>query len=177
MNIPRSRLAATQLTLLVLATAACRGRSASTQQTSQPTTTDAAAATSEQPMVGGAGTASAFACIEPGQCPELESLPHHGSIVGTALSTSEIQQTMREKSSDVRICYEAALKSDASLQGTVATTFEILPDGRVTNVAATGVSDGLELCVVAALKTLRFRAHTGAGNIKVNFPFDLKQPK
>ncbi|MBK9069605.1 MAG: AgmX/PglI C-terminal domain-containing protein [Myxococcales bacterium] len=75
---------------------------------------------------------------------------------------------------DMRTCYEGLLVGQPTLAGTVVASFDIAPDGVVTQAAAKGVSRELETCVASAIKQIKFAIATdGAVHIKA-YPIEFK---
>ncbi len=77
------------------------------------------------------------------------------------VDTEHVERVLQRRKEAFQLCYEHALKSDASLSGTLLLDFDVGADGRVTD--ATVVKDEvasrpLARCVLATLGRIRFPA-------------------
>lgn len=95
---------------------------------------------------------------------------------GGALSQAEVERVVQQQRAFVkRRCWELALSTkakDAPSSARVVTSITIAPDGRVTNVSATGGDGypGLASCVAGQARAWKFPASEG-GTVNVPFVF------
>ncbi len=96
------------------------------------------------------------------------------SIVG-ALPTEVVKRIVRQHFSALRLCYEAELKKDPSLAGTVSTALLIDEEGVATSVEANGGSmtnPAVRECIVKVFASMSFPKPEG-GKVKVTYPIDF----
>ena len=95
-----------------------------------------------------------------------------GTSVNGRLPPEVIQRIVRQHFGQFRLCFEAGLRSNPSLQGRVGVRFAIDRTGAVS-FAADGGSDipdqGVVQCVVNGFRTLSFPAPEG-GTVSVSYP-------
>jgi hypothetical protein len=95
-----------------------------------------------------------------------------GTSVNGRLPPEVIQRIVRQHFGQFRLCYEAGLRANPSLQGRVGVRFAIDRSGAVS-FASDGGSDipdqGVVQCVVAGFRTLSFPAPEG-GTVAVSYP-------
>jgi hypothetical protein len=68
----------------------------------------------------------------------------------------ELQQAVHARSAQTNRCYEAALKDDPTLSGTVTLQIKIDATGRVISASADGLSESLQSCLVAQVRDIKF---------------------
>lgn len=94
-----------------------------------------------------------------------------------ALDKDIIRRVVRQHLAEVRTCYETGLQRDPALKGRASIQFTIAPTGEV---AAAVVADNtlkdatVGECIAAAVKTWKFPAPEGGGNVVVTYPFVLE---
>ena len=89
-----------------------------------------------------------------------------------------IADTVAKNRTDIRGCYEAALKRTA-IEGKVTITFTVDPSGKVSEARLTAeLSDfrdpGFSECATQAVKRIQFPASSRGRETTVNFPFHFK---
>ena len=100
------------------------------------------------------------------------TLCHLQAIVTGRLPPEAIQRIVRQNFGRFRACYEAGLREDPVLEGTVTTRFVIGRDGAVSNVANGGSSmtdPSVTACVLRAFYGLSFPQPEG-GIVTVTYP-------
>lgn len=87
------------------------------------------------------------------------------------LSQSQIAAVMRRKLKAIRSCYERALKRDRSLKGKVVIRFEIMENGRTSNIEFDDRmgSSAVVSCIRTRAKSWRFPRPDG-GSVFVAYP-------
>ena len=108
----------------------------------------------------------------------LSALPLSQDIIlEGGLGASVIQASIAKYISQVRACYEAGLKQEPGLTGTVTVHFVIGSQGTV-KIADIGRSTlgnhGVEDCITNRVVTWKFPKPVGGVDVKVNYPFLLK---
>jgi tetratricopeptide (TPR) repeat protein len=86
-----------------------------------------------------------------------------------------IQRIVRQNFGRFRLCYEAGLRVDPTLQGRITTKFTIKTDGSVSNITDGGStlpSEAVRRCVRTAFTGLSFPAPE-AGVVTVNYPINF----
>ena len=76
----------------------------------------------------------------------------------------------------MKFCYEQQLNSRPDLEGRVTTKFVISPTGSVQSAmvsSSTLKNQGVESCIVRAVRRWTFPAPDGGGVVVVNYPFLL----
>ncbi len=86
-----------------------------------------------------------------------------------------VPEVVREHIDEVRECYNDGLARDPTLAGRVAVNFVIGPDGHVVSAAIQqGIGDdGVEQCLIERVKTWKFPAPVGGGNVVITYPFNF----
>jgi hypothetical protein len=104
----------------------------------------------------------------------------NGRVEVTAgLPTEVVQRIARQNFGRFRLCYEAGLQRNASLAGTVATSFTIDPDGGVQGIDAKGESladAAMVTCVGRGFGTLTFPKPEGGKPMKVTYRVSFAPP-
>jgi TonB family protein len=87
-----------------------------------------------------------------------------------------VRTIVRAHLDEVRGCYNEGLGRDPKLAGRVAVTFVIGPDGHVASAQIEeGIGDdGVERCLVERVKTWKFPAPVGGGNVIISYPFNFR---
>ena len=68
-----------------------------------------------------------------------------------------IRRYVRKKLARIRNCYEKELLASPNLSGTVVTSFQISPSGKVQGVKAKGIGNSeVETCVAGAIESIQF---------------------
>jgi hypothetical protein len=83
---------------------------------------------------------------------------------------SDLSHLIQHHSGALKQCYEAARRRNPALRGAVMVAFDILKDGRVSAVRATGLDDRVAACVAKVIAAIRFPAVRHGGVIKVTYP-------
>ena len=73
----------------------------------------------------------------------------------------------------IRYCYEKHLLTDPTLAGTVTTTFVLTPEGAVLEITATGVSDGVALCIRDVVTRIKFPRFESL--LSITYPFHFRR--
>lgn len=79
-----------------------------------------------------------------------------------------LDRVVRARTRTLLRCYEQAMEVDPGVEGTATATFTIGRDGKVADVAVTGLTRESEACIVKTISTLRF-ARRGAA-VEVSYP-------
>ncbi len=90
------------------------------------------------------------------------------------LERAMIRRVIARNRHGVRHCYERALQHRPGLEGRVAVTFVVGPDGRVlvARVKDSGIGDrDVERCLLARVRRLTFPARKGRSVVEVTYPF------
>jgi hypothetical protein len=85
-----------------------------------------------------------------------------------------IRRYVRRHLAQISYCYEKVLVGNASLAGTLSTTFVINENGTVSGATATGVDETVGACVADVLGRIEFPAARGGGVVQVNYPFHFR---
>jgi hypothetical protein len=117
---------------------------------------------------------SSVAAASPGH-PNLEL---GAPTVTGKLSGNAIAKVVKRAKKKLLACYDAALVTTPDLEGTVAATFMIEPDGTVSAATATGLADDVHTCVAGALEKLSFAKPKNKQPVEVTFTlaFDVRAP-
>jgi outer membrane biosynthesis protein TonB len=103
------------------------------------------------------------------------------STASTGISKTVISAVVQKHRSEVRECYNTALRNNSTLEGTINVAFTIQPDGIVSaaKVLDSTVDDTkLQNCILERLKTWIFPQPESPIVTKVEkFPFVLKPVK
>lgn len=95
----------------------------------------------------------------------------------TGTATSALQSALSGRASQSRSCYEKALSSNATLEGTLTVSVKVGPTGQVcgAHVVSDGLHDpGVSNCVVNRFMSSTFPAPQG-GCAEVNVPLRFKR--
>ncbi|MBL9102447.1 MAG: TonB family protein [Myxococcales bacterium] len=90
------------------------------------------------------------------------------------LAKDKIRDVVRAHLGEVRDCYDDVLAVDPMARAKLVIDFTIGGDGVVTKSAVGAGSDGpaqLGECVSKAVRTWKFPAPSGGGDVKVTYPF------
>ena len=90
-----------------------------------------------------------------------------------------IAAVLRNAAPRIKVCYEEALRVDPELAVALAPSFDIGPDGHVTEVrrgADASTPTDLAACVDEVIRGLRFLPPEGGGTITVSFPLAGPDP-
>ncbi len=99
-----------------------------------------------------------------------------GGDTAGKLPPETIKRVIRANFPRFRQCYEAGLKKDPGLKGTVAVRFIIDTTGAIESASLSGgnMSDGaVSSCVLGVYKTLSF-PEPESGKVMVNYPIDFQ---
>jgi hypothetical protein len=94
------------------------------------------------------------------------------------LERSEVEAVIQENLSQIRYCYNKALRTNPNLSGKVTSSFVIGGDGAVKASrvpASTLASPEVEDCIKSRIASWKFPQPRGGGEVAVNYPFLLKQ--
>jgi hypothetical protein len=108
---------------------------------------------------------------------KVVSGPNPCSKVCEGTATAALQSALSGKAGQSRSCYEKALSSNATLEGTLTVGVKVGPGGQVCSarVVSDGLHDpGVSNCVVARFMTSSFPAPQG-GCAEVNVPLRFKR--
>jgi hypothetical protein len=99
------------------------------------------------------------------------------AAVQGGLERSEVEAVINENLSQIRYCYNKALRTNPNLAGKITSAFTISPDGRVkvsrVKESTLGNSE-VEDCVKSRVASWQFPQPRGGGEVAVNYPFLLK---
>jgi hypothetical protein len=99
------------------------------------------------------------------------------AIVG-GLEKSEINAVVDENFSQIRYCYNRALRSNPSLKGKVVSKFVVGGNGEVLSSkigSSTLLNPSVENCIAGRISTWHFPKPRGGGQVTVNYPFLLNK--
>ena len=82
----------------------------------------------------------------------------------------DVQRPVNLRAGDIRACYEEQLKHRPNLSGRVEVTWTIGKDGRVSEVATTGLKE-VGACVATVIKSIRFRPPEIGCELISDYPF------
>ena len=85
----------------------------------------------------------------------------------------DIERPIRQRSDDIRACYEAQLEKHPGLAGRLDLSWTIAKDGGVTELTTKGMSD-VAPCVAEIIKSIRFRPPYGTTQKVTDYPFVFK---
>ena len=85
----------------------------------------------------------------------------------------DVVRPVNLRARDIRACYEEQLIHHPKLTGRVDATWTIGKDGRVTEVATTGL-EKVGACVATVIKSIRFRPPYGVCEVISDYPFVFK---
>lgn len=97
---------------------------------------------------------------------------------GQSISGDEIENTLRQHQEDLRACY--LVMAPALVPGRVLIHFNIQPDGSVGDAdvkSSTFQSPQIGVCIVVALKKMKFPKPRQNGIEEVIYPFNFTVPK
>ncbi len=100
------------------------------------------------------------------------------AVVQGSLDKELIRQVIHRNRQQIRYCYETQLVHFPKLEGKVAISFVIGPEGSVqlAKVAQSSVNNPeLEQCLAARFKSWLFPKPKGGGIVQVTYPVVLKQ--
>lgn len=95
-------------------------------------------------------------------------------IVDSGLPEDVVRRVIRRSMVPIRACYDQALLTQPTLEGTVQVIFEIGRDGRVPFAQGMGVDDAVAECVAAVIRGLQFPQPDGGGRVRVRYPFAFR---
>jgi tRNA A-37 threonylcarbamoyl transferase component Bud32 len=107
---------------------------------------------------------------------EIKSYGGEAGVIGS-LDKEVIQKFIRKHMSEVKWCYEQALRQDPTVNGKVLISFVISPLGHVlqTKIKETTMHNaGVEECLRAKVMRWKFPEPKGGGIVVVNYPFIFK---
>jgi len=97
--------------------------------------------------------------------------------VDGSLTRDQVVAVLSANARQMRDCYETALRSNATLSGTVVVRFTVRPTGSVASsslVRSTLGDRAVERCLVQFVRTLSFPP--SAGRTRVSFPIVFSPP-
>jgi hypothetical protein len=113
-----------------------------------------------------------------------KSQKHESSVQITAGNSSptrdDVRATIRSALSDVKGCYESALKKDKSLEGKLVIRFEFEKTGKVTKreTKTTSLNEPeMETCVCQKISELNFPVIPDNKTAVVDYPFIFNTKK
>jgi hypothetical protein len=132
---------------------------------------------------GGGGKGKGFGTgigdgLGKGDGPRTLAFESENLSVRGGLERSEVEAVIQENLSQIRYCYNKALRTNPNLSGKVTTNFVIGGDGnvKVSRVpASTMASQEVEDCIKGRIAAWKFPQPRGGGDVSVNYPFLLKQ--
>jgi hypothetical protein len=108
--------------------------------------------------------------------PRPKAIAHDPRVVG-GLDKATVGKIIRRNLGGVRWCYQDALQAQGGLNGKVAISFNILPDGRVSAQRAHSsaiANAGLMRCIENKVARFRFPPATNGRLTRVTYPVLLK---
>lgn len=131
---------------------------------------------------GGGGKGNGFGTgigdgLGKGNGPRTVAFENENLSVRGGLERSEVEAVIQENLSQIRYCYNKALRTNPNLQGKVTSAFTIGADGTVKTsrvAASTLASAEVEDCIKGRVASWRFPQPRGGGEVAVNYPFLLK---
>jgi hypothetical protein len=132
---------------------------------------------------GGGGKGKGFGTgigdgLGKGDGPRTLAFESENLSVRGGLERSEVEAVIQENLSQIRYCYNKALRTNPNLSGKVTTSFVIGGDGSVKTSrvpASTMASQEVEDCIKGRIASWKFPQPRGGGDVSVNYPFLLKQ--
>lgn len=93
-----------------------------------------------------------------------------------AVDRDVVREIVRSHLDEVRGCYSEGLARNPKLAGRVTVNFVIGPDGHVDSVTLEEVigDEGVERCLLERVKTWKFPAPVGGGNVFITYPFNFR---
>ena len=85
----------------------------------------------------------------------------------------DIERPIRQRSDDIRLCYEAQLEKSPGLAGRLDLSWTIAKDGSVTELTSKGISE-VAPCVENIIQVIRFRPPYGTTQKVSDYPFVFK---
>ncbi|HEU0033152.1 MAG TPA: AgmX/PglI C-terminal domain-containing protein [Kofleriaceae bacterium] len=92
------------------------------------------------------------------------------------LAAKAVSPVIKRARTKLLACYAKALASTPALDGTQEVSFTITVDGKVIDVAATGIDPAVDACVSAAVAQLRFAKQSEVTHVGVFLDFSNGQP-
>lgn len=131
---------------------------------------------------GGGGRGAGFGTgigegLGEGHGPRQLAFGTGGTVVRGGLEKSEIDAVVQENLSQIRYCYNLAVRADPKLQGKVITAFTIGASGRVVSSRIKSSNMGapnVDSCISARIASWTFPKPRGGGEVGVTYPFLLK---
>lgn len=120
-----------------------------------------------------------FACLVASLL--LSASPQSKANAGDAgLTRDQVHDTVSRNMSAITACYDAGLKTNPILAGTVRTKFEVSKSGRI-NYAVIEQSDlknkDVESCITESMKTWVFPKPVSGAAVTASYPFLFKKLK
>jgi hypothetical protein len=100
---------------------------------------------------------------------EIDGLPGANDHLDPAV----VRRVLRASLARLRSCYEAGLRRDPALRGTMRLAFTVGTDGGVDDVVAVGVDAGVDACFAGSLAGLQFPRPGGGVTVRVAFTVAL----
>ncbi|HEY5920117.1 MAG TPA: protein kinase [Kofleriaceae bacterium] len=124
-------------------------------------------ATPSAPTDAGLRTPTSDARVATAKQPKPTSPPAEGA------DAEALQQAVRARSAQMNRCYEVALQDNPSLSGTVTLQIKIDANGRVTTATADGLSEGIQTCLIAQIREIKFpKPHDPPVSLLIPFRFE-----
>lgn len=95
-----------------------------------------------------------------------------------ALSKEQIKAVVGAHRSEIKACYDAALKENDKLEGKVVIWWTVAGDGKVVDAKVKESSlstPAVESCMVEKIRAWVFPEPKGGGSVEINYPFVLKK--
>ena len=108
-----------------------------------------------------------------------EKLQAGGCAAADTKSTEKIQRYIRQNFTDLRKCYETALKKNAKIAGRIGVQFRISPEGKPyqLSISQTDLPDpDFQGCVLRRFETFQF-APPPNGDVQVDYPLVFSDGK
>ena len=106
-------------------------------------------------------------------------IPTQSPTVVGSLPKEVIRRIIRQRTNEIRYCYERERAKDKDLAGKIVMRWEIDAEGGVIKaevVSNTTASDAVGRCIVGKIKQWAFPAPKGGGTVSVTYPFIFKSP-
>ena len=90
------------------------------------------------------------------------------------LDKNIIRRYIRRKLPRIKYCYEKVRPNEPKEAGKVVSTFVIDANGKVSKSDASGISNEVDQCVAAVIKSIEFPKPKGGNQVQVTYPFTFQ---
>jgi hypothetical protein len=92
--------------------------------------------------------------------------------VSAGMDKMELRRYVKRHLAEIVACYEKELADHPKLAGTVTAQFQITHGGVVRSASATGLT-GVDVCIVAVIKSIEFQKRYWPDFVDVTYPFEF----